>query len=132
MPFPLEVQFIPFSFKYFFYSKFFLTNFLQFFFIKTFGNFFTIQAFNSISPRNCIFNFTNNKNFFGPIWSIFFSKKVFVFWNFNMVTNFKFTIFFIKIFIVFSIRIITSLGFILIVLWTVLLYLSTMSSKTSK
>ena len=92
MLFPFDIQFITFSFKYFFYSKFFLISLLQFVFIKTSSNFFTIQITNSISPRNCIFNFINNKNFFWPIWSISFSKNVFIFWNSNMITNFKFRI----------------------------------------
>ena len=56
-------------------------------------NFFTIQTTNSISPRNCISNFINNKNFFRPIWSISFSKYIFIFRNSNIVTNFKFRIF---------------------------------------
>ena len=115
-PFQWTYNLPPFLLSTFSILIFFLTNFLQFFLIKTFSNFFIIQALNNINPRNFIFNFTSNKNFFGPIWGIFFSKNVFVFSDFNMVTNFKFTIFFIKIFIVFSIRIITSIGFILIVL----------------
>ena len=38
--------------------------FLQFFFIKNSSNRFTIQIINNICPRDCIFNFANNKNFF--------------------------------------------------------------------
>ena len=105
IPFPFDLQFIIFSFKHFFYPNFFLASFLQFFFIKTFNYWRTIEVANHISPRNCIFDFTNNKNFFWPIWSIFFSKNVFVFWNSNMITIFKLTIFFIWIFILFSIGI---------------------------
>ena len=104
--FHLTCNLSPFSFKYFFYSKFFLTSFFHVFFIKTSSNFFTIQITNNISPRNCIFNFTNNKNFF----CISFSKNVFIFWNSNFVTNFKFRIFFIKISILFSIRIICNVN----------------------
>ena len=44
IPFRLNIQFITFSFKYFFYSEFFFTSFLQFFFIKTPKNWFTIQV----------------------------------------------------------------------------------------
>ena len=94
-PFQFEIQFITFSFKYFFYSKFFLTSFLQFFFLKTSSNKLTIQVINYIISRNCICNFTNNKNFFRLIWSVSFSKNVFVFSNSNMVINFKFRILFI-------------------------------------
>ena len=103
--FPFDVQFTFFSFKHFFYSKFFLTTFLQFSFIKASSDFFTIQVTNNISSRKCIFNFTNNKNIFLPIWSVSFSKNVFIFWNPNMIANFEFRIFLIRIFIVFSIRI---------------------------
>ena len=104
--FPFDVQFVTFSFKYFFYSEFFLTSFLQFFFIKISSNWFTIQVTNKISPRNCIFNFNNNKNIFWPILSVSYSKNIFVFLNPNMITSFEFRIFFARIFNVFSIRIV--------------------------
>ena len=108
--FPFDIQFITFSFKYFFYSKFFLTSFLLFFFVKTSSNFCTIQVTNNITPQNCIFNPTNNKNFFWPIWSVSFSKNVFLFGNSNMVTNFKFRIFLVTIVVVFRIRIICNVN----------------------
>ena len=63
-PFHLTYNLSPFLLSIFFYSKLFLTSFLQFFFVKTSTNFFTIQITNSIRPRNCIFDFINNKNFF--------------------------------------------------------------------
>ena len=110
LPFPFDIQFITFSFNYLFYSKFLLTIFLQFFLVKSSSNFITIQVTNNISARNCIFNFTNNKNVFWPIWSVYFSKNVFLFWNSNMITKFKFRVFFIKIFILFSIRIIRNIN----------------------
>ena len=118
--------------KYFFYSKFFLICFLQFFFIKCSNNFFTIEIINNISPRNCIFRFTNNRNFFWLVWSVSCSKNVFIFWNSNTVTNFKLRILSLTSFLK-SIYVlpVTSIGFILIVLWTVLVYLSTISN-TSK
>ena len=87
-----------------------MTSFLQCFFIKTSSNFFTIQVTNNTSPRNCIFNFTNIKNFFWPIWGVSFSNNVFIFWNSNIVTNFKLRIFLMKIFIVFNIIIIRSVN----------------------
>ena len=92
-------------FKHFFYSKLFSTSFLQLFFIKTSSKWFTIQIINNICLRDCIFNFANKKNFFWPIWSVSFINNILVFLNPNMIANFKFRIFFIRIFIVFSIRI---------------------------
>ena len=76
--------------NYFFYSKFLLVCFLQFFFIKFYKNHFPIEIITIICPWNCIFNFADYKNLFWPIWSIFFSKSVFVFCNSYMITNFKF------------------------------------------
>ena len=52
----------------------------QFFFIKRSNNFFSIKVFPDISPRNNVFNFFNNKNFFRPIASVSFTKNVFTFW----------------------------------------------------
>ena len=60
--------------------------------------------------KELIFNFTNNTNFFWPIWSVPFCENVFIFWSSNMVTNFKSRIFSIKILIVFSIRIICNIN----------------------
>ena len=37
--------------------------------------------------------------------SVSFSKNVFVFWYLNTITNFKFRVFFVRIFIIFNIRI---------------------------
>ena len=61
--------------------------FLHFFFIKTSSNWFTIPVTNNWSPRNCIFNFANNKNFFKPILRVSFRKNVFLFWNYNTIAN---------------------------------------------
>ena len=52
-----------------------------------------------------LFNFTNNKNFSWPIFSVSFSKNIFVFWNPNTMTNFEFRFGYIRIFVVFSLRI---------------------------
>ena len=93
-------------FNCFFYSKFFLISFLQFFFINTSNNFFTIKIINKISPWNCFFNFFNYKNFFWTIRNISFCKNIFILRNSNIITNFKFRIFFIWMLIVFSIIII--------------------------
>ena len=84
--------------KYFFYSKFFLISLLQLFFIKCSNNFFTIKIINNICPWNCIFNFTNNKNFFRPIWHVSFSKNIFIFRNSYVIINFKFWIFIVNFF----------------------------------
>ena len=110
IPFPFDVQFNTFSFKYFSYSEFFLIRFLQFFFIKTSSNFSTIQIINYVCPTNWIFNFTNNKIFNWSISSASFSKNVFIFWNSNIVTSCKTRVFFIKIFILFSIRIVCNVS----------------------
>ena len=75
------------------------------FFIKASSNRFTTGVANNISPGNCIFNFAKNKNFFWLVSSVSFSKDAFVFWYSGTITNFKFRIFIVRIFIVFSIRI---------------------------
>ena len=102
--FRFDVQFITFSFENFLYSKFFLTSFLQLFFIKTSSNWLTIDVTSYVCPRNCIFNFTNNKNLFWPILAVSFTKKVFLFWNLNMITNFEFRSGYIRILIAFNVR----------------------------
>ena len=91
--------------------------FLQFFFIKRSNNFFTNEMVNSICPQNCIFKFFNYKNVFRTIWSIFFSKNVFVFSYSYVITNFRFGI---------SVITINTLNF---VLWYALLYSSIISSN---
>ena len=77
-PFHLTYNLSPFLLSIFTALIFFLITFLQFFFIKTSSNFLTIQITNSINPTNCIFNFINNNTFFWSIWSISFSKNVFL------------------------------------------------------
>ena len=89
---------------------FFILNSIWFVFCNSFSqknsrNLFTIQVTNNISPWNCVFNFTNKKNLFLPILGITFSKSVFVFWYLYKISNFKFRLGFIRIFVVFSIRI---------------------------
>ena len=60
------------------------------------------------------------------------AKMFFVFWYSDMIINFELRIFFVRIFIVFSIRIICNVnGFTFMVLWTLLLYLLTISSDIS-
>ena len=49
-------------------------------------------------------HFANDRNFFWPILCVSPGKSVFV-WFSDAITNFKFRVFFIRIFIVFSIRI---------------------------
>ena len=105
---------------------------LYFFFIKHSNNFFTIKIINNICLWHSIFNFFTYKNFFWPIRSIDFCKNVFVFWYSYLISNFKFRIIAITFFIRVNTRIIFSLtGFILIVLWYVLLYLLTILSNPS-
>ena len=38
-----------------------------------------VKITNKISPRGCIFNFFNDKNFFRPIWRVAFSENDFIF-----------------------------------------------------
>ena len=104
--------------------------FLQFFFEKHSSNFFNVKSINNIYPRNSIFNFFHNEDFFIPIWRVTFCKDIFLSWYSYIVTNFKLTIS-----IIFSsLKLIhvlefTSTGFILIVLWHVLLHSLTISSN---
>ena len=48
-------------------------------FQKRSNNFIAFKITNNISPRNSIFNFCNNKDFFRPIWNIAFCKNGFTF-----------------------------------------------------
>ena len=88
-------------------------------------------------PWNCIFNFFNYKNLFRPVWCVSFSKNIFIFINYNTITNFEFRLlvitFFLKIniyiYIYIYILYLTSTGFIFIVLRYVLLYSRTISSN---
>ena len=79
------------------------------------------------------FYFTNNKNFFRPVWwCASFSKNIFVFRNSYMISNFEFRIFIINFFLkLIYVLSLTSTGFILVVLWNVLLYSPTISSNFS-
>ena len=65
--------------------------------------------------------FFNHKNLLIPIWSATFFKNVFIFWYSNVINNLNFPYNFNF----------PSTGFILIVLWYVLLYLLTISSNLS-
>ena len=126
--FPFDIYFITFSFNYFFYTKFFLICFLQLFFVTRCNRFFTIKITHDICPQNSFFNFCNHKNFFRSIWNVTFCKNAFIFWN-SYITNYKFRILFIIIFIKINICAWKSTGFILIVLWYALLHLLTISSN---
>ena len=97
---------ITFFLKYFFYSEFFLISLLQFFFIKCSNNIFTIEIINNIRPRNCILNFTNNKNLFRRVQCVSFTENIFVFRNSYMITSFKFSTFIINFFLKINICII--------------------------
>ena len=102
--------------------------FLCFFFIKRCNNFFPFKITNHISSRHSVFNFFNHKNVFRPIWNIAFGKVVFVFWHSQNITNFISLIYLLELIYVFDF---TSTGFILIVLWYVLLHLVTISFNLS-
>ena len=96
----------------FFYPENILNCFLQFFFKKGSNSFFTIKITNNICPWNNIFNFLNYKNFFRRIWSVCFSKNVFVLLYPDMITNFKFRIFIINFFTKVNIRIIFNINWL--------------------
>ena len=118
---------ITFSLYYFFHYKLFLIWYLQFILVKRSNIFFSFKMTNNICPRNSVFNFFSDKNFFRPIWNIAFCKNVFVFRYSNYITNFKFRILIISFLTRFNICAWFSLTiFILIVLWYVLLYLLTL------
>ena len=126
------IKFISFLLGYLFYSKFFFICFLQFIFIKHSNNIFTIEIIDNLCSWNNIYNFFDYKNSFRPIWSISFSKSVFLFWYSYMITNLKFRI--IIIFLLPKLIYILSLTFIskrlhFNSLWYVLLYLLTISSR---
>ena len=79
------------------------------------------------------FNLFNHKDLFRPIWRVIFCKNVFIFWYSYLIANFRF-----RIFIIFStlksiyMLDFISTGFILMLLWYVLLYSLTISSILSK
>ena len=105
----------------------FLQFFFFFFFKNRSNNSFAFNITSNICPQHSIFNFCNDKNFFRPIINKIFRKNIFIFWYSNNITNFKFRIFIFN----FSARVgfvlaldFTSTGFILIVLWYVLLTIS--------
>ena len=102
--------------------------------MKRCNNFFAIRIANNICPRNNIFNFFYHKNFARSIWHVTFCKNVVVFQYFYMITNFKFKIFFIILFIKVNVSArlyINIYSFILIVLRYLWLYLLTISSNLS-
>ena len=108
----------------------------QFFFTKRSKNLFAIKFSHYMPQWHSIFNFFDHKNFFWPIWSTTFGKNDFIFWYSYMATNLKLMI----IFIIFCTRVnvcawlcVNRLqpGFILIVLWYVLLRLLTISANLS-
>ena len=108
-----------------------MISFLQFVFVKI-SSLLRSLLTSVISQVHSIFKFFNHKNFFRPIWSVNICKNIFIFWYCNNITNFKFRIFTLTSLLesknVFDL---ISTGFILIVLWYVLLYLLTISSNLS-
>ena len=78
---------------------FFFFFFLQLLFKKRSSNSFFVKIINNICPRHSIFYLFNHKNFFRPIWNINFCRNTFVFWYSNNITDFKFRIFIIILFI---------------------------------
>ena len=122
-PFRLTYSLSPFRFIAFCYLKYFLVCLLQFLFIKRSNSFFVVKVIHNIFPWNSVFDFCNHKNFFWPIGSVSFSKNVFVFRYSYMMTYFKFIIFITFLPKSIHVLFLTSVGFISILLWYVLLYL---------
>ena len=85
-------------FRYFFKSKLFLICFLRLYFVKRSSDFFSVKITNNRFLRYSVSEFLNNKNFFRLIWKIAFCKNIFVFWYYNIITNFKFRTFLIILF----------------------------------
>ena len=128
--FPFNIWFIAFSLYYFFNSKLFLICFFQFFFVKCPNSFFVFKIIHGICPQNNILTFCNHKNLFRPIWNKPIYKNVFIFCYIFIFFDVGY---FSLISLLESIYVLdfTSAGFILIVLWYVLLYLWTRSSNLS-
>ena len=97
-----------------------------------FKNFFSIKVFYCVCLRNSIFTFFDHKNFFRAIWRATFFKIVFMFWYSYMVANLNLgSLSFFSTSKIIDVHECTSTGFILIVLWYVLLCLLTISSNLS-
>ena len=114
---PFDLWFIAFSFNYFFYPNFVLFCFSQFFFIKCSSDFFTVKITNKICLRHSVFNFINHKNFFRPISNIAFCKNIYISilnLGLSLLTSLLKSRYILGF---------TSAGFILMILWYVLLYL---------
>ena len=71
----------------------------------------------------------NYKNFFTPIWCVSFSKNIFVLGNYFTITNFKSSLTSLLECNSIESIYVWSTGFILIILWYVLLYSFTISSN---
>ena len=97
-------------------------------FWKCSKNFFSIKITNKICPRHCIFNFFNLKNFFIPIWSVTFCQSILYFYilTISLILNLG-SLLLISLLEPMYLLDFTLAGFILIVLWYVLLYLLTIS-----
>ena len=122
------IYFYPFCITHVWFE--FMLIFFFFFFAIFSNNFFPIKNINDLCPQLNIFKCFSCKNFSGLIWNVTFCKNIFTFWYSNIISNFKFRIFINNSFTRVNISVwfyIT--GFILIVLWYVLLSLLTISSN---
>ena len=125
-PFHLTYGLSPFPFIIFLTLNYFWFVFCNFL-CKTFQQFLCPYFTNNMSTEK-FFKLFNHKNFFRLIWNIAFCQIVFIFWNSNNITNFKFRVFIINFF---TRDDLASTSFILIVLWYVLLYLLIILSNLS-
>ena len=91
---------------------------------------FTVKITNKICPGHSVFNLFNHKNLFRPMSKIASCKIDFIFWYSYMITNLEFKIFLIISYVKSKcvLDLISSVVYILIVLWSALLYLLTLLS----
>ena len=77
---------------------------MKFFFIKTFSNFFTIKVTNQVHETVFLILLTTKTS--SDQFEVYpLAKMILYFQNPNMITNFEFGIFFIRILVLFTIRI---------------------------
>ena len=127
------VQFINFSLNYFFYPKLFLSVFCNFFQKKGSSNFFTIKITNGICPWSIFFSiFVIIKISSDRFGAYTLTKMFFYFdtliWSSALNLGFLYLLFLPELIYVLFL---TSAGFILIVIWYVLLHVITISSNLS-
>lgn len=113
---------------YFFNPEFYLAGLLHLFFIECFKNLFTVEITNNIGPWYSVLQFLEHKDFLRPTWSLSLCKNILVFWYSRMVINLRSLSLCSTPYSIYVPHW-TTAAFIVIDLWYVLLYLSTISSS---